>query len=240
MPLEAIARSSVAGAVYDQLSAEILGGHFESGSSLPSERALAELLGVNRGAVREAIQRLSAAGLVHSRQGDGTRVLDFRRSGGLDLLPQLLLRSEGVDPAAIRAVAELRSCIGTDAARLAALRRGEEDRARLAEVLGRMQAALDPQAHQAASLALWEAVVDAADNIAYRLAFNSLVRAYEPFQGLLLGLLSAELEDVAGHAAVVAAIEAGQPEAAADAARQLLGRGSEALSAVASALSAGP
>ena len=65
---------------------------------LPSERRLAEVLGVSRPAVREALQRLSQAQLVEVRHGGSTTVRDFRTFGGLDLLPRLLVRDGELDP----------------------------------------------------------------------------------------------------------------------------------------------
>lgn len=235
MTLHPIAHTSVADAVEQQLSAAIVGGTFSHGQALPAERQLAETLGVNRGAVREAIQRLAAAGLVQSRQGQGTIVLDYRREAGLDLLPSLLLQQGAVHGPAVRGIAELRACIGADAARLAASRRGEPQaevlRAALRDYLGAGQGQ-----RQRPALRLWEAVVVASDNLAYRLAFNSLRRCYEPILDLLAGLLAEEVEDQAGHIAMVEAIAAGQPELAEDHARALLAQGSAALLAMADRL----
>ena len=73
--------------VFDQVLGEVLGGELTPGQALPAERRLAEVLGVSRPAVREALQRLSQAGLIEVRQGDTTTVRDFRRHAGLDLLP---------------------------------------------------------------------------------------------------------------------------------------------------------
>ena len=48
--------------------------------------------------MREALQRLSQAGLVEVRHGGSTTVRDFRTSAGLDLLPRLLVRDGELDP----------------------------------------------------------------------------------------------------------------------------------------------
>lgn len=220
-----------------QLSAAILGGALAAGQTLPAERELAETLGVNRGAVREAIQRLAAAGLVQSRQGQGTRVLDFQREGGLDLLPGLLIQAERVHGPALRGLAELRTCIGVDAARRAARRQGEEEPLRAA--MRTLEQA--PAGTRAApALALWEAVIDRADNLAYRLAFNSLRRCYEPILGLVAPVLAAEVEDLDAHLHLGEAILAGRDEEAADRAALLLQRGEQALVALARGLEAQP
>jgi DNA-binding FadR family transcriptional regulator len=49
-------------------SDEILGGRFKVGERLPTERELAETLGVSRNVIREAIARLMFEGTVEPRQ----------------------------------------------------------------------------------------------------------------------------------------------------------------------------
>ena len=92
MALQPVNRRSVPEDVFEQIVAEVLSGEMQPGESLPSERRLAEVLGVSRPAVREALKRLTAAGLVEVRQGDATTVRDFRRHAGLDLLLEDLLK----------------------------------------------------------------------------------------------------------------------------------------------------
>ena len=97
MALQPVSRRTVPEDVFEQILAEVLSGEMAPGESLPSERRLAEVLGVSRPAVREALTRVAAAGLVEVRQGDATTVRDFRRHAGLDLLPRLLLRGDKLD-----------------------------------------------------------------------------------------------------------------------------------------------
>ena len=69
MPLQPVTRRSVPDEVFDQVLAEVVDGGIEAGEALPSERALAEVLGVSRPAVREALQRMAQTRLVEVRQG---------------------------------------------------------------------------------------------------------------------------------------------------------------------------
>ncbi len=115
-------KRSVSGDVFEQIAGEVLGGELAAGSTLPSERQLAEALGVSRPAVREALQRLAAAGLVSVRQGEATTVLDYRRSAGLEVLPRLLLRGDTIDPTVARSILEARLHNGPKIAELAAAR----------------------------------------------------------------------------------------------------------------------
>ena len=52
------------------------------GEALPSERRLAEVLGVSRPAVREALQRMTQTRLLEVRHGGATTVRDFRSTPG--------------------------------------------------------------------------------------------------------------------------------------------------------------
>ncbi|MCD9029735.1 GntR family transcriptional regulator [Luteimonas sp. BDR2-5] len=59
----------------DSLRNDILTGVFPVGSQLPTEEALAECFSVSRHTVREALRQLRLNGLVSSRRGSGTTVL---------------------------------------------------------------------------------------------------------------------------------------------------------------------
>lgn len=52
MALQPVNRRSVPEDVFEQIVAEVLSGEMQPGESLPSERRLAEVLGVSRPAVR--------------------------------------------------------------------------------------------------------------------------------------------------------------------------------------------
>lgn len=52
-------------------------GSWKAGDRLPSIRTLARQLGINMHTIRSAYQRLENDGLVHTRQGAGTHVLEF-------------------------------------------------------------------------------------------------------------------------------------------------------------------
>ncbi|MFD1214798.1 winged helix-turn-helix domain-containing protein, partial [Arthrobacter sp. GCM10027362] len=59
----------------DELRARIVDGSLAPGEKLPSENTLIAEHGVSRTVVREAITRLQAEGLVHTRRGAGSFVL---------------------------------------------------------------------------------------------------------------------------------------------------------------------
>jgi DNA-binding transcriptional MocR family regulator len=60
--------------ITDEMERRISFGEFPPGTLLPSERKLADLLGVNRSTIVQAYQELRASGIVESSKGSGTRV----------------------------------------------------------------------------------------------------------------------------------------------------------------------
>ncbi|GGN88801.1 GntR family transcriptional regulator [Nocardia rhizosphaerihabitans] len=231
-------KRSVSGDVFEQIAAEVLGGELPAGSTLPSERQLAEALGVSRPAVREALQRLAAAGLVSVRQGEATTVLDYRRSAGLEVLPRLLLRGDTIDPAVARSILEARLHNGPKIAELAAARvraRGgaeaqiDGELALLHESVDSLVAESDPLTQQRIALEFWDHVLDLADSIAFRLMYSMLRAAYEPALAALAPIMSAEVGNGGAYRDLAAAIAAGEPERAAESARALLGPATTAL-----------
>ncbi len=77
-PQDAPARG-LTGWLADAIRAAIMDGRLRAGTPLPATRLLAGDLGVSRGLVVEAYQRLADEGLVSGRPGTGTRVLGVSR-----------------------------------------------------------------------------------------------------------------------------------------------------------------
>lgn len=231
MRLKPVARKSLSDAVFDQLSQEIVHGRMRPGTPLPSERALCDMLRVNRGAVREALKRLSQAGLILIQHGGGTRVLDFKQTASLDLLDHLLFRHDGtIDLRVARSVMEMRAVMAPDIARLAARRRGPEQVAQLGEVVATMAVQEhDLLALQELALQFWDLLVVASDNIAYQLAFNGLRHTYDVMREALVEVMGEELRDIAAYRQIAGAVERRDDEAAADVARALMHHGSRAV-----------
>ena len=226
MVLQPVNRRSVPEDVFEQILAEVLSGEMQPGESLPSERRLAEVLGVSRPAVREALKRVAAASLVEVRQGDATTVRDFRRHAGLDLLPRLLLRGgpngQELDVAVARSILEARLHNGPKVAVLAARRRPAGLAALLDESMRDLANDDDPVGQQRHALKFWDHVVDGADSIVFRLMFNTLRAAYEPALPALATMMATEVGHIEAYRSVARAIEAGDSAAAETAARQLL------------------
>lgn len=121
--------------IVEQLERMILEGTLRSGGRLPAERALAEQFGVSRPSLREAIQKLTAKGLLISRQGGGNYVVDSLGSTFSDPLLHLLESS----PDAQRDLLEFRHTLEASCAYYAAIRATDVDRLRLREAFDALQ-----------------------------------------------------------------------------------------------------
>ena len=222
MALQPVNRRSVPEDVFEQIVSEVLSGEMQPGETLPSERRLAEVLGVSRPAVREALKRLSAAGLVEVRQGDATTVRDIRRHAGLALLPCLLFRAGELDLSVIRSILETRLHNGPKVAESAAQRRPAELPGLLDAAVRALEAQDDPIEQQRHALTFWDHVVDGADSIAFRLMYNTLRATYEPALPALATMLADEVGRPDAYRKLADAIGAGDPGRAGQAAQDLL------------------
>ncbi len=90
--LTRVSRASVKNQVFEQLRDRITEGSWPPGTKIPSEKSLAESLGVSRVSVREALQMLSSLGLLETTHGGGTYVREYTGEVFLNpLLPMLAL-----------------------------------------------------------------------------------------------------------------------------------------------------
>ncbi len=72
MPIKKIVRKSIGDQVFEQLKEQILNNEWQRGEKMPSENELASLFGVSRITVRQALQKLTALGLIETRPGEGS------------------------------------------------------------------------------------------------------------------------------------------------------------------------
>jgi GntR family transcriptional repressor for pyruvate dehydrogenase complex len=218
VPSSPIPRVSVPDHVFARLSEAILSGHYRPGERLPPQRALAADLRVNMASIREALGRLEQLRLIDVRHGDGARVLDWRRSGGLEAL----VLHAGAEASVFGDVFEARRLLLVEAARLAAERRSEDQAATLLALADAVAAATDDSA---ALLADWEfmaALVEAAGNLVFQLIMNSVRELYLPQAEAFSALVAHRDELSASYARTAAAVKAGDGHAAAAAIDELV------------------
>jgi DNA-binding GntR family transcriptional regulator len=166
--------------IADQIRASILGGSIAPGTQL-TEMQLAERLGVSRGPVREAMQRLIQEGLLRAERHRGVFVMEV----GADEVADIFIARRAIE-------------------REAAQQLPERDRSALVAKLGRivdeMQAAQDAEDRQKvieADLRFHEALVDAANSKRLSRMFRTLIA--ETRLSMAMGLSYHEWRDPAAE-----------------------------------------
>ena len=134
---------------------------------LPTERQLAENLGISRRSVRRALEVLEAEGLVWRRQGAGTFA---------GPRPDTLTEHEGLD-ANFSEVMEVRLRLEPQLAQLAALRASPAAITRLRDILGRLEGTEDADGRELWDSALHREIARAAGNRFFLMIFDSMDRA---------------------------------------------------------------
>jgi len=94
MPFRPVSPEKLSTAVVRQVEELILRGVLQPGVRLPSERELAERLGVSRPSLRDAIAQLQEAGLLTAKAGAGVFVADALRSAFSPALAALFARHD--------------------------------------------------------------------------------------------------------------------------------------------------
>lgn len=221
----AYAGRGVHGQTVETLAHRIVSGQIGEGKTIDIAAIGAEL-DVSLTALREALKVLAAKGLVDARQKRGTFV---RPRADWHLLDSDVIRWQfagRVDMRFLDNLAEVRAIVEPAAARLAALRRTEGDLAALHDALGAMTAAAgDPAATVRADLALHRGLFAATHNELLERMEVVLQTGLAERDQLVHGA-APEDDPVPSHDAVVRAIQAGDPDQAEHAMRELLAKAS--------------
>lgn len=211
------------GAIAHKLGTAILSGQYAPGDRLSGEVAFSEKLEVSRSAYREAIQVLTAKGLVESRPKAGTRVLPRNRWNLLD--PEVLAWAFAGEPDMkfVRDLFELRSIVEPAAARLAAERSDKADLKVMKTALAAMRRhTLSTDEGRAADRDFHNAILHASRNDALQVLSASIGAAVNLTTRFKFRALALPRNPIPDHARVYDAIAAADPEAAAEAMRHLV------------------
>jgi DNA-binding FadR family transcriptional regulator len=210
-PLPHIPRSSLVESTIHLIRAQVEQGNWKVGERIPKEAELADMLGVSRNTVREAVRVLSHADVLDVRQGDGTYV-----RSSVDAA-EIMRR---VNRASLRDHFELRVILETETARLAATRRTKDDiktLRKLLDVRGTSQDG-DLAAFIQRDLAFHVAVSKAAHNEALDELYRYFVATAAPRMQAVIMDQDIPEPDALAHTRILQAIEDQAPERAAQAA----------------------
>ncbi|MEV4935326.1 MULTISPECIES: FadR/GntR family transcriptional regulator [unclassified Sphingobium] len=196
----------------------------EVGERLPSESRLAEMFGVSRAIVREALVRLASDGITEARRGAGS----FVKSRPSERLTAFMPLSEL--PTTLGSY-EVRFVLEAEAARLAATRRTAAEMAHVDEGLVRLrEALLSSEPAHVEDMDLHRRIAEATGNPAFVIAFDALYGDVEKIMRAGVDISRSRPPEVIAtmlreHELIVDAIRAQDPEGAALAMRWHLWEG---------------
>lgn len=162
-------------AAIERIALTISQGLFQPGDRLPSERVLAEQLGVSRHTVRKAVRALADAGVItivsNHGAGSGARVLTTQ-------VPIELLSGDHPQPnyGQVATVLEARRLFEPQVAVLAGIKMDDDDYEAMAEVIDLQKAASDLQGIRSLDIRFHLAIATATHNRVVISQMKSLLR----------------------------------------------------------------
>ncbi len=209
-PVDLSAREPISSEVTRRLLDYLTSGQIQPGERLPSERQLAETLGVGRSHVRQAIKSLAVLGLIDVRQGDGT----YLKRTDSPLLPLAIEWGLLLGAKQSRDLVEARSYLEVVVAELAASRRTDEQLASMRTQLEIMQRTADNEEFVEADVAFHLHITEAAGNRSLLQMMRSIRSLLEVWISRVAHAPGSRPATWAEHAAVFEAIARGDPAGA--------------------------
>jgi DNA-binding FadR family transcriptional regulator len=204
--------------VVSELRRAIVHNEYEPGSRLPTAEALCDALGVSRSVIRDALRTLSSMGLVEVRHGHGIYVARPHDEALTNALALRIQRSDMTIGDVLDARTALESTLAAEAARVTDPGRLAPMRTHLHAFENAVRAADWPTAHRE-HLNVHLGIIRA-------LRLPALELIIEPLQEyIIVSSVPTEPESqerwgLGSHDAIIAAIEANDPEAARTAVRE--------------------
>lgn len=135
MAINKINRQNISDIILQQMKEQILSGEWKAGDKIPSENELTESFGVSRVSVRQALQKLTAIGLIETKVGEGSFVKKLSAGIAMNsLIPTLYLSSDS-----LKEVLEFRRVIEGRVAELACLKADAQDIEKLEKIFSDME-----------------------------------------------------------------------------------------------------
>ncbi|WP_042259865.1 FadR/GntR family transcriptional regulator [Paraburkholderia heleia] len=216
---EKIPNRALSDTVAQQLLAQIDKGTFARGGKLPTEAVLAQEFGVSRTVIREAISRLKNEGVVEPRQGSGVYV-----SAHGAIRPLRIDYAEAMEGGSVLQILAVRRAIEAEVAAEAAMRRTDADMMAIDAALRKIdEAVAEGRDGVAEDVAFHRAIATVTGN-PYFLKTLTFLNQYLEAGTVVTRRNEALREDFSRqvrdeHAAIAAAIRAGDPLAARNAAQ---------------------
>ena len=133
--MKIVKQQKVSSQVYDQLLERIKNHKWEEGTKLPSENELRLEMGVSRISIREAMQKLTALGIVETRQGEGS----FVKKATSDSYKDMMLPMFMINKNSLEEILEYRRVMEVGATEIAAGRITASELAEMEAIVERME-----------------------------------------------------------------------------------------------------
>lgn len=177
-------------AIYEQIRQLILNGDLKPGDRLPSERNMMEMMQRSRPTIREALRMLERDGFIKTVAGSQGAVVQTPSTKNAEQSLQALMMTNSIT---LENLAEMRSVTEPAIARLAAIRRSEEDLAYLQDLLEKQAAAIyDPQAFIPLDLMFHDALGRATKNELWMIITRVTTRQIEDSLRVRMRVISIE------------------------------------------------
>ncbi len=215
---EAVPRRRLSQGVVGQIAAAIRSGEYPPGTALPSERALMSAFAVGRPAVREALLRLEAEGLIAIHHGRRARVVDPSASEFARGLEAAAARVTSRGDRFVEDVKETRLVLEVAMARRAAEVAGPENVQILMAALAENQRAIsDRNRYLETDIAFHRTIAAMTGNAIFEAAAGVILEWLARFRVDCVHVEGANLLSYDEHAGIAHAIAARDPDAAAQA-----------------------
>ena len=211
--LRPVERTRVSQSAVDQIVDLIRLRQLEPGDKLPGERQLVAQLEVGRTSVREALRALEAMGLIEVRPGIGT----FVKHPVSDLVDTALPHPLLLNLDALKNLFELREIIETSAITTAAVRATADDLKLIRKSVEQMESCYeerDLEGMVTADTELHKAILVATGNDILISLMDNIADLLREMRRASLSISEGVKQSIAGHRAILTALEQRQPEAA--------------------------
>lgn len=212
MEFKPLRRASLYLAIAEQLESYIMSEKLQPGQRLPTERDLAEMFGVSRTTVRQALAALEAKGLIESHIGSGTFARRHSAEFAVARLAHMLDRAR----VRLTEALEARTLLEPQVAGLAAKRAQPADLADIASHLEQMERAKDdPGAWLEHDAAFHRAIAQAARNPIVLSILEVLQSSIQETRGLSLSNPNGLATHTDDHRRIFTALQTGDQAGAA-------------------------
>ena len=230
-----VVRTGIAKQVADNIRSAIMDGRLKVDERLPTEEDLARSFGISRPTVREALKRLAAQNLIHSKRGPtgGNFVKRPDPEGLSKAITGAATLLVGIGAFDIEEIITARLETETVCCRLAAANRSEADLATMAtEIAMQQDEAISDEDFCASDVRFHRALVESTGNGPMKLMMYTVIEAFIPITNMIVFRVRERRQVASLHQEILDAISIRDAARAADALARLLAYVRETYAAV--------